>query len=215
MYLVLIKKSIISRTLDKFLVSNRCLKNLFRFLFERQNWLKCERNDTPTAQMCDFITYCYFTFIRNMNFTADCSSGGIGNRASGYLTRTVFQNIDDSNIQRLKSRILIFEQKRLISRRNWENIHRWDHAYNVHVGWNVGRTIHHSPHSILFGGRVPEPDSEARGGERRTVSPLPNARMSEILASTNNVSELNINGDACRMQKEETMISLLSKAIGW
>ena len=139
------KKSTISRTLDKFLVSNRCLKNLFRFLFERQNWLKCERNDTPTAQMCDFITYCYFTFIRNMNFTADCSSGGIGNRASGYLTRTVFQNIDDSNIQRLKSRILIFEQKRLISRRNWENIHRWDHAYNVHVGWNVGRTIHHSP----------------------------------------------------------------------
>ena len=135
--------------------------------------------------------------------------------ASGYLTRTVFQNIDDSNIQRLKSRILIFEQKRLISRRNWENIHRWDHAYNVHVGWNVGRTIHHSPPSILFGGRVPEPDSEARGGERRTVSPLPNARMSEILASTNNVSELNINGDACRMQKEETMISLLSKAIGW
>ena len=133
------------------------------------------------------------------------------NRASGYLTRTVFQNIDDSNIQRLKSRILIFEQKRLISRRNWENIHRWDHAYNVHVGWNVGRTIHHSPPLILFGGRVPEPDSEAR----RTVSPLPNARMSEILASTNNVSELNINGDACRMQKEETMISLLSKAIGW
>ena len=173
MYLVLIKKSTISRTLDKFLVSNRCLKNLFRFLFERQNWLKCERNDTPTAQMCDFITYCYFTFIRNMNFTADCSSGGIGNRASGYLTRTVFQNIDDSNIQRLKSRILIFEQKRLISRRNWENIHRWDHAYNVHVGWNVGRTIHHSPPSILFGGRVPEPDSEARGGERRTVSPPP------------------------------------------